>query len=642
MWAGQSRLHWFSRGCILEGVLALFLPIKAHEPLLFFLIVTPLVAGGVAWLESRRPRKPVALGDEAEPAPKVANQFSLAAIFLLLALIGGACGLGSAAVRGGVLMDWRSLPVSALMFTCVALICYRVGAFPGGVPHYWALAITGVIGGGVLLWFGVRVLDPLLPSHGTTRMALVTMWIGCLVLAGVCYLILRFGNPRHLIALGGLIFVAVRVERDSLQDWMNVADLMKLYGPTGRMADIVMLTVGYTLISIGTILCVVIYQLACSPTAKLWKRCLASSIGLGVMAASAYWLGGVYVRMMFTTPFPVVPVVEKGENPLEKALPLLDEFFALDDPPGFDPRNTPKAAKRHQKGEPIAVVYTQLVQELQKPGWVPFDASREFGPESRQSQGVILLKLRTFSGVLTADIDLAEKRKDPDAAVPFIMAQVQMEESLQHDGLMMHRLADFSTLLRLGGIRREISPSCAQQVLADLRRMDQVREPFEITLQRDRAWSERALNWRARLRGFSSEDVLVLIGGRSFQYPVRNIEIADRTRRTVFRLLITELALQEFRREQGRYPRDLAELTPKYLEAVPLDPFSSHPLVYKLEDEKYRLSSDWDTGEVFLDTAIVAYRNSAAKAAAAAKAANGPRKTSGAQPKDDEPATPEE
>src|SRR5207249_637498 len=72
MWTGLSRLHWFWRGCILEGVLALFLPVKAHEPLLFFLIVTPLVAGGVVWLESRRRRKPVALGVETAPPPKAA------------------------------------------------------------------------------------------------------------------------------------------------------------------------------------------------------------------------------------------------------------------------------------------------------------------------------------------------------------------------------------------------------------------------------------------------------------------------------------------------------------------------------------------------------------------------------------------
>ena len=52
MWAGQSRLHWFWRGCILEGVLALFLPVKAHEPLLYFLLATPLIAGEKAVRET--------------------------------------------------------------------------------------------------------------------------------------------------------------------------------------------------------------------------------------------------------------------------------------------------------------------------------------------------------------------------------------------------------------------------------------------------------------------------------------------------------------------------------------------------------------------------------------------------------------
>lgn len=642
MWAGQSRLHWFWRGCILEGMLSLFLPVKAHEPLLFFLISTPLVAGGVAWLESRRPRQPLSPGDEAKPRPKVPRQFSLAEAFLLLALIGGVCGLGSAAVRAGVLMDWRALPVSALVFTSVAILCYRIGAFPGGLSHYWALALTGLIGGGVLLWFGIQSLQVILPAHGTTRMAIVSVWAWCLLLTGVCYFILRFGNPRHLIALAGLIFVAVRVERDSLQDWMYVGDLLKMYLPfMGRTADIVMLTVGYTLFSIGTILCAAIHHLAFSTSASLWKKYLARGAGLCAAAASVYWLGGVYITMMSTTPFPTVPVAEKGGSPLENALPLLDEFFALDDPPGFDPRNIPKAVKRHQAGQPIARVYSQLVQELQKPAWAPFDATRDAGPESRQAQDAILLKLRSISGVLTVDIDQAKKRKDYDGAMPFIMAQLQMEESLQHQGLVMHRAMDFSTLLRLGAIRKELSASGSRQVLADLRRMERTRELLDVTLQRERAWSERALNWRGRLRGFSSQDVPILIGGRSYYYPIRSLRLMDQSRQTVFRLLMTELALREFHEEQRRYPRELSELTPKYLEAVPLDPSSDQPLAYQPADEKYRLSSVWGKGED-LDAVIEMYRLAAAKAVAAAKTANGPPKTSGVQPRDDESATPEE
>ena len=47
------------------------------------------------------------------------------------------------------------------------------------------------------------------------------------------------------------------------------------------------------------------------------------------------------------------------------------------------------------------------------------------------------------------------------------------------------------------------------------------------------------------------------------------------------RLLATELALRCFQSEQGRAPEKLEDLVPKYLQRVPLDPFSNQPLIYR-------------------------------------------------------------
>src|SRR5438874_1042440 len=89
IWAGQSRLHWFWRGCVLAAVLALFLPVRAHEPLLFFLIAAPVVSLGVAWIENRRER-PAVQGTQAGPGStaKKSRQLSLAEAFLILGLVG--------------------------------------------------------------------------------------------------------------------------------------------------------------------------------------------------------------------------------------------------------------------------------------------------------------------------------------------------------------------------------------------------------------------------------------------------------------------------------------------------------------------------------------------------------------------------
>jgi hypothetical protein len=58
------------------------------------------------------------------------------------------------------------------------------------------------------------------------------------------------------------------------------------------------------------------------------------------------------------------------------------------------------------------------------------------------------------------------------------------------------------------------------------------------------------------------------------------------------RLLIAELALQVFRAEHGREAHRLAELVPDVLPAVPLDPFTDQPLVYR-PTEDVRCCTVW-------------------------------------------------
>ena len=58
------------------------------------------------------------------------------------------------------------------------------------------------------------------------------------------------------------------------------------------------------------------------------------------------------------------------------------------------------------------------------------------------------------------------------------------------------------------------------------------------------------------------------------------------------RLLIIALALHAFQKENGHYPQKLDELTGKYLQRIPRDPFApADALRYKIEGEKYTLYS---------------------------------------------------
>ncbi len=58
------------------------------------------------------------------------------------------------------------------------------------------------------------------------------------------------------------------------------------------------------------------------------------------------------------------------------------------------------------------------------------------------------------------------------------------------------------------------------------------------------------------------------------------------------RLLMTAFALQAFVKDNGQYPPNLNALVPKYLKAVPHDPFApTKPLIYKLSGRTYALHS---------------------------------------------------
>src|SRR5262245_42837846 len=58
-------------------------------------------------------------------------------------------------------------------------------------------------------------------------------------------------------------------------------------------------------------------------------------------------------------------------------------------------------------------------------------------------------------------------------------------------------------------------------------------------------------------------------------------------------LVLTQIAagLAVFRAQRGGYPETLAELTPAILAAIPADPYSRGPLVYKRRDVGYVLYS---------------------------------------------------
>lgn len=58
-----------------------------------------------------------------------------------------------------------------------------------------------------------------------------------------------------------------------------------------------------------------------------------------------------------------------------------------------------------------------------------------------------------------------------------------------------------------------------------------------------------------------------------------------------FRIMETAVAIERFRGQNGALPKQLEELVPAFVEAVPQDPFDGKPLRYRLEERGYTLYS---------------------------------------------------
>ena len=103
---------------------------------------------------------------------------------------------------------------------------------------------------------------------------------------------------------------------------------------------------------------------------------------------------------------------------------------------------------------------------------------------------------------------------------------------------------------------------------------------------------------------------LLLVLGACDRYDVQR----DETLRQ--QLAALRGAMARFRAENGRDPHSLDELVPKYLRAIPVDPFTQSNTTWRVATEETVLpSSDFQTGTVAAAASVVIEVHSAAPGA---------------------------
>lgn len=89
-----------------------------------------------------------------------------------------------------------------------------------------------------------------------------------------------------------------------------------------------------------------------------------------------------------------------------------------------------------------------------------------------------------------------------------------------------------------------------------------------------------------------ADPLSALIAGSETSRGVTTVRVIHERNRASNHLLATDLALQAFAKPSGKYPQSLSELVPKYLRAVPRDPFApASPLRYKRQGDTFLLYS---------------------------------------------------
>lgn len=178
-------------------------------------------------------------------------------------------------------------------------------------------------------------------------------------------------------------------------------------------------------------------------------------------------------------------------------------------------------------------------------------------------------------------------------AVESYLADIELGAAIANGGVMMHDGFGF-VIERLGaeGLQQAIArldDGACRKLAEKLAAIDARREPPESGPSRERLYFACRYPWKHRSNAlaralFPSEPITLDALGRA----------AAGEKRARLRLLIGHLALRRFWLEAKGYPETLDELVPRYLPAVPRDPFSDRALIYKRLTTGYRLYSIGD------------------------------------------------
>jgi hypothetical protein len=292
-------------------------------------------------------------------------------------------------------------------------------------------------------------------------------------------------------------------------------------------------------------------------------------------------LGGVVilvvmVLVMFRTPPPAPLPNPNGYDDFLRAGTMVTG--KVGDYPDLDGEEL--RALVETNAEPLRVLRTGLTHRCA----VATDAAiANFGTLSSD-----LPKFKSLALLISAEGRMQELDNRPADAAQCYIDAIHFGCEISHGGLMINRLVSIACEgvgeTRLFKLVPKLSRDQIRPLVPELEQINSYEVSWDEVLRNENRFI------RAQLGKYPNPLKLVseLWQARSEKRVIRDRHYIAITR---LRLLTVELALRCYRSEQGHAPGSLDQLVPKYLQRVPSDPFSDHPLVYRPQGTNWLLYS---------------------------------------------------
>jgi hypothetical protein len=532
VWWGASHQPWYRGPLLLCLGLWLFIPIKAAEPVIVLLVYVPLLALGTRlcqrWTKAEEPATPV--------AAKPMWRFALADLLWLTLLVGLLTALLIQCWRLPWTMQWLDALISGICFLAVGLV-----------------------------------------SLVAVRQLRLKWRIACCAMA----LLL-------VVAAAGVHYFFVTQDWLLLRDWALISasfDLIRILFRKDNPArpDIFLIELASFFqfsLFVQLAMPLVAPRTASSSRRLFWGLRIAVGLMLVcLLAITARAYAGILAR-------PTWPAEQWPErNDREALRSILERHEQL------NPRKPP-----YPEEDPAGRSYPQSITDL-------FDELEELTEhgqftmfDSRTDSATFDLPLaemhypRSLAAALIAQAkaDWAEGRTDK--ALQGDLLCIKLGVVLQQRGVLIHNLVGLGIegfgLRRPTELRAELTDRQSRRLESFLADLAARREPAELLMQRELVYDEQSRRWRGRLTGA----VRRLLGEDELENRAAILGALNR-RDMLVGLLRTDLALRRFRRTHDRWPARLEELVPGQLPALPLDPWSQQPLVYRTTANGFRLYS---------------------------------------------------